>query len=361
MARNRKKFSDGEIDRAERDIEQLELSIKFIVTDYTAEFLVEKIRQEEYFIPGYQREFVWKPKAQSRFIESVLIGLPIPFLFLWQADDGRLEIVDGSQRLRTLQRFMDSELRLSDLQLLESLEGFYFENLTRSRQRKFGSRVIRGIVLDNSVGEATRTEMFNRINTGGTKANEAEVRRGALPGPMSDLVKRAADHPLLVELTPISDHLIAGREREELAVRFFTFLDRAEIEGNSVVFPGWQDRPREYIYAFVKNANARGLEDPGYIDQLWAEFEQMLSFVKENFPNGFRKAAQATQVPRVRFEAISVGSGLALRERPNALNTDVVPWIDGKDFQDITTSDAANVRSKLQGRVGYVFDKLVGP
>lgn len=361
MAKRTKKFSIEQLATAETAIEQLEVSVKFLVTDFTVEFLVDKVREEEYFVPEYQRKFVWKAETQSRFIESVLIGLPIPFLFLWQADDGRLEIVDGSQRLRTLTRFMDGELRLKDLQLLEPLEGFSFRELTKIRQRKFGSRVIRGIVLDNSVGEATRTEMFNRVNTGGTKANEAEVRRGVLPGPMSDLVKWAAEDATFKRLTPIPKRQVEAREREELAVRFFTFLDSATVDDENVTFPGWQDRPRDYIYNFVKTANFRGLENPQFIETLRHDFSLTLDFIEANFPNGFRKTSQATQVPRVRFEAIAVATGLALRSRPELVgqNIDVSPWINSDEFQEVTTSDAANVRSKLQRRISYVYSKLV--
>jgi Protein of unknown function DUF262 len=344
------RITQEQIDAAERAIEDLEISVKFLVTDFTVEYLVGKVREQEYFVPGYQRAFV-----------SVLIGLPIPFLFLWQDDDGRLEIVDGSQRLRTLQRFMDGVLILNKLQLLESLNGFKYDNLTKSRQRKFSARVIRGIVLDNSVGEATRTEMFNRINTGGTKANEAEVRRGVLPGPMSDLISECADDLNFIQLTPISERLVALREREEFVVRFFTFLDRAQIENGEVIFPGWKDRPREYIYEYVKNANSRGHEDPAYIEKLRNEFRVMLNFVQSNFPNGFRKGPRANQVPRVRYEAIAVGAGLAIRQRPELAlrRIDVGHWIDGAEFQEITTSDSANVRAKLQRRIGYVVERLV--
>nr|CAD6602677.1 hypothetical protein RKHAN_01186 [Rhizobium sp. Khangiran2] len=202
--------------------------------------------------------------------------------------------------------------------------------------------------------------MFNRINTGGTKANEAEVRRGALPGPISSLIEDCADDGLFASLTPIAEKLVAEREREELTARFFTFLDRAVVEDGAVLFPGWKDRPREYIFDFVKEANARAENDPGYPAALKEDFLRTLSFVDRNFPNGFRKTSKGTQVPRVRFEAIAVGSALALRQRPEIENqsVDVSGWIDGEEFQEITTSDAANVRSKLQNRIGFVLARL---
>lgn len=353
--------SQQEIEAAESTIAELEMSIKFMVTDYTIEFLAGKVVSQEYYVPGYQRELIWNDEEQSRFIESVLIGLPIPFIFLWQADDGRLEIVDGSQRLRTIVKFVTDELKLIKLQLLTGLNGFRHSNLIRSRQRKFNDRVLRGIVLDNSVTEAARTEMFNRINTGGTKANEAEVRRGALPGPFTDMIRECAEDPEFVALTPISKHLVLSREREELVVRFFTYLERIEINNGEVWLPDWKDRPREYIYSFVKEANEKGRQDDQYIQRLKHEFSKMLSFVQNAFPHGFCKSATGTQIPRVRFEAISVGAGLALRARDiSAVDAARrMEWIETEEFEKRTTSGSANVRSKVQGRIAFVRDRLL--
>ena len=84
------------------------------------------------------------------FIESVLIGLPIPFVFLWQDEDGRMEIVDGSQRMRTLRRFMDNQLKLTKLELLLETNDFHYRDLSEARQRKFNARTLRGIVLENA-------------------------------------------------------------------------------------------------------------------------------------------------------------------------------------------------------------------
>ena len=88
----------------------------------------------------------------------------------------------------------------------------------------------------------------------------------------------------------------------------------------------------------------------------------MLEFVDVNFEHGFRKSATARQVPRVRFEAISVGTGLALRGRPDlrgATDIDTAPWLQSDEFREITTSDAANVRSRVLGRISFVYNRLI--
>ena len=356
--RSRKPPSDAQKLAAEEAIRDLELTVRFIVTDYSVEFVTDKVRAQEYYVPEYQRNMVWNEPAQSRFIESVLIGLPIPFVFLWQDDDGRMEIVDGSQRMRTLRRFIDNDLRLKKLELLPEANGFLFRDLSLPRQRKFNARTLRGIVLENATTVATRTEMFARINTGGRSATDAEIRRGSLPGKFTDLVVECAEHEQFVKLTPISKRRINLREREELVVRFFVFLETYDARKQDL--PEWKDRPREYIFRFVQRANERASNDPHFVANLKHEFQKMMDFVTAAFPNGFLKKAGHRQVPRARYEAISVGSGIALRESPQLLEVPIqqIDWSDDADFQRVTTSDAANVRSKVIGRIEFVRQRL---
>src|SRR4051812_14007903 len=87
---------------AEAEIVEQSKRIDFYITEYSVELLATKMRDNEFRVPPYQREFTWEDERKSRFIESVVMGLPIPFLFFWEMGDGRLEIVDGSQRLRTI-------------------------------------------------------------------------------------------------------------------------------------------------------------------------------------------------------------------------------------------------------------------
>src|SRR6266853_1018285 len=91
---------------AEDQILEQSKRIDFYITEYSVELLASKMRGGEFEVPYYQREFTWEPERKSRFIESLLMGLPIPFLFFWERAEGKLEIVDGSQRLRTIHQFI---------------------------------------------------------------------------------------------------------------------------------------------------------------------------------------------------------------------------------------------------------------
>jgi Protein of unknown function DUF262 len=152
---------------AEAEIVEQSKRIDFYLTEYSVEILAKKMHEGEYVVPSYERKFTWEPERKSRFIESVLMGLPIPFLFFWEMSDGKLEIVDGSQRLA---EFVSGGFRLGELESLPWVSGFQFADLPDSRQRKIKNRSIRGIVLNEHADEQARFD-------------KAEVRRGALGGP----------------------------------------------------------------------------------------------------------------------------------------------------------------------------------
>ncbi|MES1971688.1 MAG: DUF262 domain-containing protein [Pseudomonadota bacterium] len=353
--------SPEQVELAEAQISGYAKTVKFTVTEYSFEFIVQRLNAGRYYVPEYQRELVWTTAKKAKFVESVLMGLPIPFVFFWQNQDGRFEIVDGSQRLRTIRDFMADKFALVGLETLPALNGFRFSDLSASRKLKFGDLSIRCIVLDNSTDAVTRTEMFARINTGGTTANDAEIRRGSLPGPFIDLVMELAKDPTFVELTPISQPLVDQREREELVTRFFAYLESfdPQLQDGKGDIVAYKEEPRRFFFNFVKAANDRiaaelaGGQASPMEAAMRAEFAATLAFVKDASPNGFTKSDTGKQVPRVRFESIAVGSALALREDASLADRvdDITPLLESDDFLDATKSDAANVKSKLLNRL----------
>ena len=143
----------------ENQIKEHEKEIDYYVTDYPIETLVAKLDRQELFIPGYQRKNIWEKHRKSRFIESVLIGLPIPFLFFWQdPSTGNMEVVDGAQRLTALSEFIHGNLKLSDLEKLIYLNGQTYHQLLESRQKIFKNKPIRGVVLSNKTDKEARLD-----------------------------------------------------------------------------------------------------------------------------------------------------------------------------------------------------------
>ncbi|WP_336946688.1 DUF262 domain-containing protein [Asaia sp. HN010] len=338
---------------AERQIIEQTRRIDFYLTEYSLELLASKMRDREFEVPGYQRKFTWEDERKSRFIESILMGLPIPFLFFWERPDtGRLEIVDGSQRLRTIEEFIHGGLRLGELDGLPLLSGFTFADLTEARQRKVSNRSIRGIILNEHVDEEARFDMFDRINTGSKIANKAEVRRGALAGPFMSMVIRLASEPNFVSLAPMSKERVDLREREELVTRFFAYGDGLD---------GYKDRPAQFLFDYTKKMNADFTEDPSLEMAYFNRFSETMNQVFRIFPYGFRRNAKGKASPRARFEALALGTYLALQDRPHMVSIPVDPsgWLEGREFSEVIGSDGANAIARLRLRMEYVRDRLV--
>jgi len=336
--------SQAEQDKADAEIKERQREIKYDLKDFTIELLVSKFGKGEFFVPDYQRQFVWRQTHKERFVESVILGLPIPFMFVAEMEDGRLEIVDGAQRIRTLEAFIAGDLKLKGLRKLPSLNTFRFQDLPHSQQRKFVNRTLRIVVLDESTSESLRQEIFDRINTTGKRAKAAEIRRGTYKGPFMDFVQECAKDPLFSKLCPVSEVARKHREPEELVVRFFVFSDRY-LSFKHDVEAFFDDYVREMRDAFDRDTKK-------------AEFTRMLRFVDKTFPHGFAKTKDAQSTPRVRFEAIAVGTNLALRQDPNLAPTDMT-WLDSKDFEGHTTTHASNSLSRVKGRIEYVRDRLL--
>lgn len=348
------KFTEEQVIAAEEQIVEQSKRIEFYLTEYTVEILALKMRNGDFEVPSYQREFTWEDERKSRFIESVLMGLPIPFLFFWESPTtGKLEIVDGSQRLRTIEEFVLGDFVLGDLEELSLLAGFRFKDLPESRQRKLKNRSIRGIVLNEHTDEQSRFDLFERINTGSKIANKAEVRRGALGGPFLDLVISLSKEKTFVELAPVTDKKKKEREREELVTRFFAYGDGLE---------NYKDRVSPFLYDYTKRMNVNFEQKPEDIEAYRQRFSETMKFVSRNFPWGFRRTPKGKITPRSRFEAIAIGSYHALQQRPEIANQSfqVEDWLTSEEFAQVTGADGANAIGRLRARINFVRDRLVG-
>ncbi len=261
-------------------------------------------------------------------------------------------IVDGSQRLRTLEEFVYDELTLGELEKLPALSGFRFSNLPESRQRKIKNRSIRGIVLSEHADAEARFDLFDRINTGSKVANKAEVRRGALTGPFMDLVIELAQNTLFQQLAPVSTKQLKEREREELVTRFFAYGDGLEE---------YADEVSPFLFAYAQRMNQRFQNESATVGKYRDRFGQVMAFISKTFPYGFRRSATGKATPRARFEAIAIGSFLALEKNPALAVTReaATALLEDEGFMEKVRSDGANVISKLQARLYFVRDRLL--
>ena len=346
MARKKKQpiFTLEQKQAADAQIKESQKQIDYDTKDFTIELLISKFNKGDFFIPSYQRRFVWKEKNKNLFLESIFLGLPIPFMFLADCSDGRQEIIDGAQRMQTIVEFYNNKLRLSGMEKLTALNGFSFTDLSEAQQRKFLNKSLRIIVLEEDTPTASRQDLFYRINTTGMKANDSEIRRGSYPGPFTTFIENCSKDKTFVNLSPMSGDRADRYQRFEFVLRFFAYLNEYEKFGHDV-----NEFLNDYL---IRNLVTFDQE------KFQLEFDRMVRFVQKTFPFGFAKTENAKATPRVRFEALAVGVALALREKPD-LSVINIDWINSDEFKEYTTSDASNNEGKLKLRVEYVRDKLL--
>ena len=340
-------------EQAENQLQEFSKKIDFYTAEYTIEILAQKVANKDFGVPDYQREFTWEPERKCRFIESLLMGLPIPFVFLWMNDEtGQLEIVDGSQRLRTLEEYINNRLKLNDLERLNLLNGTKFEDLTLARQRKLINLSIRAVVLSDKTDLEARVDLFERINTSSKVANPAEVRRGALRGPFMDFIIDVSKDEQFTRLATVTSSQKATREREELALRFFAYTDGLK---------DYKDRVKEFLFSYTSKMNEAFNTNPELADAYRQRLATVLNFVEQSFSLGFRKSSGAKTTPRARFESIAIGVHEALKDNPSLVvsqeKTNSI--VTSQEFLRKVTSDGANVKSKLVGRIEVMRDALL--
>ncbi|OLO81360.1 hypothetical protein BKH12_12510 [Actinomyces naeslundii] len=192
--------------------------------------------------PAYQRQFRWGPERQSRLVESILLGIPVPPLFMAtnvEEDSGRTwEVVDGLQRLLSLTNFLGDDrtraaarlegepLRLNDMEFLGSIEGLTANDLPPDIREGLEDRPVKVIVLNDKSDVRVRFDLFERLNTGGIRLTDQEVREAVFAGEFVDLLTELSE----TELFRTTVNLQAGKHKDgtpqEFVLRFFAFKER---------------------------------------------------------------------------------------------------------------------------------------
>lgn len=343
----RKQLTEEEIVAIDNEIQKESIPYDYDTKEYPTEVIIQKYQKDHIFVPAYQRNFVWTPKQRSRFIESVFLGVPImPFLVSISGDEAELEIIDGSQRIRTLVEYCDNNLKLVGLEKLSSLNGTTFNDLSRNRQNKFLLRDFRFHVVTERATPDIRADIFNRVNTSSNKLSPSETRKGVYQSEFYDFIIECAKDELFREVCPIPKSKIDRGEYEELVLRFFAYSD-SYLKFKHDVSP--------FLDAFVKKHQTSFDRE-----RLKSNFVKVMQYAKTYLPAPyFARIGRENATPRVRFEALSVGIYLALEQKAD-LGENNFDWLNSNEFKKLTTSDASNNPGRLKARIEFVRDCLLG-
>ncbi|MGB3188199.1 MAG: DUF262 domain-containing protein [Limnoraphis sp.] len=153
---------NSQVNLAEEQIQEIKKRVDYNTLEYPMEVLIDKYLNGEIFTPdGYQKENAsWDEEHQSNFIEYILLGLPIPYIVVAVSEnDAKLEVIDGTQRIRTIVEFLNNDLTLCHLKKLTELNGFKFQDLLNSRQRRFKRNTVRLVQLTQDTAKEFRQHL----------------------------------------------------------------------------------------------------------------------------------------------------------------------------------------------------------
>ncbi len=211
--------------------------IQFAITsygaDYPVETLVARMKSEAFYVPPFQRRFVWSQRHASRFLESLLMGLPVPGIFLYKEPiTNRHMVVDGQQRLRTLQYFyaglfLEKKFRLTGVR--NEWNNKSYEELSSADKLKLDDSTVHATIFQQDEPKNSRKSLhfvFERINSGGIRLSPQEIRNCISDGPLLNAIRDMNNDETW--------RLVFGKHRNtrlkdhELILRFLAMHERGE-------------------------------------------------------------------------------------------------------------------------------------
>lgn len=226
-----------------------EKTLNLFPIDYPFETLFSRIQARPPKLkldPEFQRKYKWDKEGwerASRFIESCLMRIPLPACYFAEKADGTHFVIDGVQRLTTIQKFFKDEFALEGMSAFKELEGKKFSELAAYRS-ELEATTIRCIVLRKENPPNLVQEIFSRLNQGAVRLSDQEIRHAIYPGTLNDLLIELAKNRAISEFGNTQKD---SREGEELVLRFFALQDNLE---------SYEGRLSKFLDAYMReNAN----------------------------------------------------------------------------------------------------------
>ena len=305
--------------------------------DFTLEVLHQKWRAGDFRIPEFQRDFVWKQVQASKLIESFLVGLPVPPVFVYTERESQLFLViDGQQRLKSIFSFFEgyfgeetqgrrSVFHLAGLSPESRFAGKTFESLDEEDQRRLKNAVLRSFVVQqlDPNDDTSMYHIFERLNTGGALLTNQEVRNSVYQG---NFVESLVSMNQLPEWRKILGRLTPDRRKKdlELMVRFFAMRD----------ITAYQKPMKDFLSKFMRKNKDASDYALGEAKQV---FEETCSQVIEGL--GERPFHVRAGLNTAVFDAVMV----AFSEHRNAIPTNI------KERYDLLLDDEKFIRNTMYG------------
>ena len=301
--------------------------------DFPVDSLVNRYQKEKVYLPNFQRNYVWNKKQASKFIESLLLGLPVPGIFLYRDKDEKMLIIDGYQRIESLYRYFnnsfdDRAFNLSGVN--EYFSGKNYSELKEDEKDKMATSIIHATIIkaDNPEDKNIHAiyEIFERLNTGGVKLSPQEVRNCVSDGPLRKKIselssstvvknflsidnKRKKDEEVVLRLLALSFNQYTGNMKQFLNKFMFDNKDLKDVHINGAleIFPEiveFMDKLNAKEY-FMKENNLISI---AVLDSLWVGIYKNYEQLKEKSPVKIKEQINKLMLDKEYKESIKTGT-----------------------------------------------------
>lgn len=344
-------------ERARLSTDRMDISFGELINMYKAGELVIR--------PEYQRLFRWRGSQKTALIESVLLGIPIPPIFVAEDREGVWELVDGLQRVSTIVSFFGdlnedllticsddlpeenrnyvNKWELESGSLVEDLEGFNVDTLPKKYVINLKRAVCRVEILRGESNTAMKYELFKRLNSGGSKLTPQEIRNAIYRGinpKINILTEKLSQNENFKKLVSLSGQKKQELYDQELVLRFIAFLNNADKVNSNTEY---------FLDEFMEEAVNNNAFDTDYYENIFVKVMGILSDACDT--NVFRNDRNAF-VPAY-YEGITIGIAQNIEKYENNLTlTAEKIWElkNNNDFKKFSGS-ASNSKSRIRNRL----------
>lgn len=348
-----------------------ERTVKTQNIEYDLETLVKKIKKGIIKLnPDYQRNHRWNLEVSSRLIESLILNIPIPTVYLSQDVDvdeevdndvARYSVIDGQQRLTAIYGFMTNDYALEGLDVLELLNGSFYKDLPPFLIRRLEERTIKCLRIDSTVDSQVKFDIFERLNSGAVQLESQELRNAIYRGKFNEMIKELARIETFRILLNIDlknfdeDNKVKKMQDVEYVLRFFSYMNNG---GNNM-----KKSFKQFLSEQMERFNKYDEES---LNKMGKHFKKVFEMILETLgEDAFAKYKIENEQLKLQshfnaavYDAIAIAVSDKIEESPNFYVTeDMKNKIENlfydKDFIDCING-STNDKSKILNRIKIV-------
>jgi Protein of unknown function DUF262 len=378
MADDQNTASAALLQAVQKQVKQIQTSS----LDLSFNELLDMYNSQELIIdPEYQRAFRWSQGKESRFIESLILGMPIPPLFVIELDDSKYELIDGLQRLSSYFHFRgaleldifdrkiqkNEGLILTDCDIVSELNGLNHDQLPVAMQIRLKRHFIRVEVIRKDSDQRLRYHMFKRLNTGGENLSEQEIRNCTVRllangAKFMSFLTALSSLPDFRQCTStLTEEAQQQRFDQELVLRFFAFKNNRLSYSHDV-----GDFMTDYMESVADPLSGREFDYDKEREVFEQTFKVLAALLEDRAFGWVNKAGTIVRGFAVyHFESFTLGIqdfldriDLADDTQVNSLRTVLENIKRDKSFIEITSGGGRNSKGALDRRIGFVRDAV---